>query len=98
MANRDVISKKIEAGTNDHVLVVIERENRPTISIDQSSDGCLSVRVDGMFMFNMGSFVERMQFKGDPESPKLPMKRFCPLCGEEIKLWSSAGHKCKYND
>lgn len=74
------------------------RENRPTISIDQSADGCLSVRVDGMFMFNMGSFIERMQFKGDPEPPKMPMERFCPLCGESIPMWSSAGHKCKYND
>lgn len=90
---------RVKVGTDEHAFIMIERENRPTISIDQSRDGVLSIRVDGHFMFNMGTFIERMQF--DPAKEKdtpRPIHRFCPLCGEEIQMWSSAGHLCKDHD
>ena len=90
-----VITQKIQAGVDDHVFIVIEREGRPTISIDIMNEhgrGCMGVRLNGTVAFNMLVDTAALPPKGKE------IHRYCPICGEEICLWSSIGHHCKEED
>lgn len=77
---------------DEHVFIMLECEGRPTISIDiANAHGrrAMSVRVDGMTMHSMLLDVDHLEPKGKV------IKRFCPICGEEINLVSSKSHKCE---
>ena len=85
-----VISNKIESKVDDHVFIMIEREERPTVSIDVYRDGQIGVRVNGYGIFNAFLDVERVHgnvmFKEE--------HRYCPMCGQELQLFSSRAHQC----
>lgn len=90
---KEVISHKIQVGVDDHVFIMIERPDRPTISLDfmnAHGRGVLSVRSDGC---GIGSLVCDVKWI-DPKS-NLPLARYCPMCGEKLNLCSSFSHSCK---
>jgi len=78
-----VITERIlQLGPDEHVFIMIECEDRPTISLDLANlhgRRCLSIRVNGM---TIGSSLLDVE-----ELPTLTtrLKRWCPFCGEEIE-------------
>jgi len=85
-----VHTTKISAGIDDHVFILIEREGRPTTSLDLTGEG-LSVRSNGYFIGSLFVDVERTEMKGDSTI----LHRFCPLCGERLVLASLRAHQCE---
>lgn len=90
--DREVKSVKIEADVDDHVFIMVECPSRPTISIDIGNwhgRRSLGVRVNGEGMFS--GVVDARWLEPDGKGDPI---RYCPECGEKIKLFSSQGHIC----
>lgn len=90
-----LIQQRIEAGADDHVFIVIERDEGPTISLDLSNPhghGSLSVRADGMTIASVLTDVTVAPHVGDSQR----LRRFCPYCGQERNLAASVDrHHCE---
>jgi hypothetical protein len=89
---RRTIEHAIEAEAGDHVFIVIRRPGNSTVSLDLNVDGGLSIRADG---YGIGGIYTNVAPKRHEERCKLPLERYCPMCGEKIKHALSFGHHCK---
>ncbi len=79
-------------GPDDHVFIVIECPDRPTISVDLMNHHgrrVACIRVDGMGVFSGMVDLKELLPKGDV------LFRYCGMCGEKIQLHSSRPHQCK---
>lgn len=89
-----LIQQRIEASADDHVFVIIERDEGPVVSLDLTNShghGVLSVRSDGMTIGTILTDVAVTEHVGDSQR----LQRFCPYCGEEKNLVSSRDrHVC----
>lgn len=89
------ISTVVNAEPDDHVFIVIYRKDRPAVSIDLFAGhgrGGMSVRLDGMGVFNALLDMQPLPHLKQ-KVPYVP-HRYCAICGEQLKLYSSSGHHC----
>lgn len=86
-------STKIQQDTpDDHVFIVVECSNRPTISIDITNEHhrrSVGIRVDGMGIFGALVDLKELPPKGEANF------RYCGMCGEKFQMHSSRAHRCK---
>lgn len=90
-----ILSSKITAAIDDHVFIIIEREGRPTISLDLMNNhgrASLGIRSDGNGIANVLCDVGSLKPKSGA------MNRFCPMCGIKIDHSQSFDHECKANE
>ncbi len=81
-----------QESADDHVFIVVECPDRPTISIDITNPHGrrgMGVRVNGMGIF---SALVDLKELGPTKCERL--FRFCGMCGEKLKLHSSRSHEC----
>ena len=86
-------STKIQQDTpDDHVFIVVECSNRPTISIDITNEHhrrSVGIGVDGMGIFGALVDLKELPPKGEANF------RYCGMCGEKFQMLSSRAHRCK---
>lgn len=90
----NLVSYKIKADIDDHIFIMVEREGKPTISLDITNTHgitCLHARVEGNSIASIRCDVEPLPFKVG-ENWRV---RYCSTCGEEINPVLSSGHTCK---
>jgi hypothetical protein len=88
-----LVSSQITAGVDDHIFIMVERPQKPTISLDISNShgvSTLSVRSAGNGIASIRCDVGALKPTGG-----LGLTRFCPMCGEELNHFSSLSHGCK---
>lgn len=82
----------IQRSPDEHVFIVIECPERPTVSIDimnHHGRRGLGIRVDGMSISDTLLDLKELPPKGES------LFRYCGMCGEKIQLLSSGGHECE---
>jgi hypothetical protein len=87
-----LVQKQILVPNGDHLHIQVISKERPGLSIDVfDSHGrrALAVSVNGVTIGSMLVDVAPL----DAREGKY--QRFCPFCGVEIPIWSSAAHVCE---